>query len=172
MNILLVFIIIFLFLIIIFFICEFFNIIFRGYAPLIATRPKVINKIFKEINLEKDFSGQVYELGCGRADFLKAFSVYYPKAKLVGIECSLLPWLIAKIQQSLKKDINIKLIRENFFKVNLGKADIIYCFLNVNTMKKLEYKFKKECKPGTRIISYAFSLPGLETDKIIELENK
>ena len=52
---------------------QFFNIIFRGHAPFISTRPNVINKIFLGLNLPKNFSGQVYELGCGKAGFLKSF---------------------------------------------------------------------------------------------------
>ena len=172
MNILLIISNIVLLAIILFFFKEFFNIIFRGYAPFISTRPRVLRKIFNEINLNKDFCGQVYELGCGRAGFLKTFGRHYPKAELVGVEYSLWPWLITKIQQSLQKDARIKIIKKNFYKVNLTEADIIYCFLNVDTMKKLKDKFRQECRTGTIIISYAFSLPDIKPDKVIKLENK
>ena len=151
---------------------EFFNIIFRGYAPFISTQSKVINKIFSEFTLTKDFSGSVYELGCGKAGFLKTFHDYYPQAKLIGIEYSLLPFFITKIQQSLNPKTKINIIRKNMFKVDLKEADVIYCFLDIYMMEKLEQKFKTECKPGTLIISYCFSMPTLKPFKTATNENR
>jgi len=171
MDILLIFIAIFLFLIIIFFSCEFFNIIFRGYAPFISTKSKLIEKIIDGLEYKNSKNFTVYELGCGKAGFLRAFEKRCPQSKLFGVENLFLPWLIAKIQTSLSKS-NIKIIKKNLFKVDLGQADLIYCYLNQKMMKKLADKFKQECKPGTKIISYAFSLPNLKPEKEIELENR
>ncbi len=171
MNILLVFIVIFLFLIIVFFICEFFNIIFRGYAPFISTKSKLIKRIIDGLEYKNSENFTVYELGCGQAGFLRAFEKRCPQSKLFGIENLFLPWLIAKIQTSLSKS-NIKIIKKNLFKVDLSEANLIYCYLNQKMIKKLADKFKQECKPGTKIISYAFSLPNQKADKEIELENK
>ncbi len=152
----------------IFLITQFFNIIFRGYAPFISTSKKVINKIFSGLEPDKNFAGKIYELGCGRAGFLKACARPYPKAKLIGIEYSLFPYVIAKIQQALGKN-NIEIIKQNVFKTDLRPADIIYCYLNQKMMTRLEGKFKQECRPGTQIISYAFSLPNLKPKKSVKL---
>ena len=61
--------------------------------------------------------------------------------------------------------------KKNLFKVNLADADVIYCYLNIEMMKKLENKFKKECKNETKIISYAFALPSLQPEKVIKMES-
>jgi hypothetical protein len=37
-------------------------------------------------------------------------------------------------------------------------------------MKKLEEKFRRECKKGARIISYQFRLPNTKADKTWELD--
>ena len=147
---------------------QFFNIVFRGFAPFISTNPKVISKIMENL----DFSGnsKVYELGCGKAGFLRAIELEYPQAELIGVEYSFLPWLITKIQISLNKS-KIKIKIKNLLKVNLADADLIYCYLNSRTMEKLQKKFKQECKKGTKIISYAFSIPNSEPNKIVKLKN-
>jgi hypothetical protein len=151
---------------------QFFNIIFRGHAPFISTKTNVINKIFSGLDLPKNFSGQVYELGSGKASFLKNFQNNYPEAKLTGVEYSFWPYLISKIQLSLNPKSKIQIIKKNMFSVDLKNADVIYCFLNIEMMKDLEKKFKAECKPGATIISYCFHLPNIQPVKEIEAENK
>ena len=113
----------------------------------------------------------VYELGCGNAGFLRAVENKFPNIKkLVGIEYFFFPYLIGKIQTSLRKS-KIKILKKNFLRLNLEEADIIYCFLSKPIMAKLKEKFKKECKTGARIISYQFRLPDMEPEKVIDLEN-
>ncbi|MDP3043702.1 MAG: class I SAM-dependent methyltransferase [bacterium] len=147
-----------------FLLSQFFNILFRGYAPFISTESEVIEKIINEIKIDSD--PVFYELGCGKASFLRALGRKFPQAKLIGVEYSILPWLVAKIQTSMNKS-KIKIIKENIFKINLADADYVYCYLNIAMMKKLEEKFKNECKPGAKIISYSFAMPNLKPEKVI-----
>ena len=149
---------------------QFFNIIFRGFAPFISTKGRVILKILGEIDYNRD-KAKVYELGCGKAGFLRALEKKKPNWEYIGVEGSILPWLIAKIQTSLNHS-KIKVLEKNLFHVNLADADLIYCYLNVEMMKKLEKKFKKECKSGAKIISYVFTMPNLQPEKVVELEDK
>lgn len=150
-----------------FLLSQFFNILFRGYAPFISTNSEVIDKISEEIKLDSD--PKFYELGCGKASFLRAISEKFPQAECVGVEYSFLPWLIAKIQTVFRQS-KIKIQKKNIFKVNLADADYVYCYLNPKTMGLLEKKFKEECRPGTKIISYTFSLPNSRPEKIIEAD--
>lgn len=41
-----------------------------------------------------------------------------------------------------------------------------------NVMAKLESKLQRELKPGARVVSYAFKLPNLAPEKIIETDDK
>jgi hypothetical protein len=163
------FFILLLFVFFVFFVVQFFNICFRGFAPFISTRPKVIAKIISELKMRKDAT--VYELGCGRAGFLRALRKKYPQAKLIGIEYSFLPYLLGQIQNSFT-GCKLKIIKKNFLKVDLSRADVIYCYLNEASMKALEGKFNKECKSGTVIISYMFSLPNMKSEKELAVRNE
>jgi hypothetical protein len=164
-DILLVFFLIMLF----FLIVQFYNIAFRGFAPFIPTRGKVIKKILDELKIAGEAT--VYELGCGQAGFLRATRKKYPQANLIGVEYSFLPYLIGQIQNSLVGS-KIKFIKSNFLKVDLKAADAIYCFLSIQSMADLAKKFQAECKPGTQVVSYCFTLPGYQAEKVLEMENK
>ena len=143
---------------------QFYRIVFRGFAPFISTRFNVIISVLKELDLKGN--EVIYELGSGSAGFLRAVEQKFKSQKLVGIEYSWWPYFLSKIQVIFSNS-KIKLIRKDMFKVDLKEADVIFCFLNIKMMIKLEDKFKKECRPGTLIISNIFKLPTIEPEKVI-----
>jgi 16S rRNA A1518/A1519 N6-dimethyltransferase RsmA/KsgA/DIM1 with predicted DNA glycosylase/AP lyase activity len=151
-----------------FFIIEFYNIIFRGFAPLISTRQEVINHILTELKL--NHGDRVFELGAGDAGFLRHAEKKFPDSDFTGVEYSFWPWLTTKLQLALKKS-KINLERKNLFKVALADADLIYCYLNIKMMEALKDKFKQECKAGTKIISLQFPIRDWQPEKVISTEN-
>lgn len=144
---------------------NFFNIVFRGFAPFFAADSKVIKTVIDNI---KPVKGQVvYELGAGTANFLKGVEVQYPDTKLIGIENSFFPYLLAKTKlKTLKSKIDLR--RQDLYKTDLHDASFIYCYLVPTMMPKLSEKIQKECQPGTTVISYIFSIPNLSIRKTIE----
>jgi len=104
----------------------------------------------------------VYDLGCGDGRFLFDAAKRTQAGRIIGFEISLLPYLYAKVKTLIFKDKRIKVRYQNFFKADFGQADVIYCFLLPKTMKKLKSKLWREMKPGSRLVSYVFSLPGAE----------
>jgi len=144
---------------------EFFNIVFLGAAPFVMTKKKIIELLSREVKLGK--GQRVYEVGAGLAKFLQAVEKSYPDTELIGIEYSWPVYCLSKMLLKSKHS-RIKLIRKNLFKVNLGDADLIYCYLTPGMMYKLGEKFTAECRPGTKIISYAFSIPNMEIKRTIK----
>jgi hypothetical protein len=69
----------------------------------------------------------------------------------------------------LSKSVSVKY--RNFYAENLSSADVVCVFLGPDAMKKLSPKFKDELKPGCRIVSYCFSLPGWQP-KIVDKPEK
>jgi trans-aconitate methyltransferase len=155
--------------VLVFCVVQFYNIIFRGYAPFIPSRGEAMRKVVETLDMRPD--GTVYELGCGSAGFLRLMRQKYKDAKLIGIEYSILPYTIAQIQNSLSAS-RIQFRKKNFFQVDLRDADVIYCFLNMDTMAKLEPKLKAECRPGTQLVSYHFTLPNHTPEKVMEFKYK
>ncbi|MCX6793247.1 MAG: hypothetical protein NTY12_04445 [Candidatus Falkowbacteria bacterium] len=149
---------------IIFLAVQFFNILFRGQAPFISTKKRILLQISKGIKIKPN--EVFYELGAGRACLLGLMSKEQPQAQFVALEYAILPYLLACLRYAFSKsDIRIK--RQNMFLANLNNANYIYCYLNREMMIKLEKKFTNECKPDTVIISYQFVMPHFRPYKII-----
>ena len=132
-------------------------------VPFVSSHNKDVNAILSAMELAP---GQVIcDLGCGKAQILiKACKRYGVKG--IGYELSLWPYLWARINIWLARaDVKIYLV--NFFQADLGKVDLVYCYLFPEVMAKLEDKFKKELRSGARVVSYAFKMPNIMPEKTI-----
>ena len=150
-----------------FYTIQFFNLLFRGFAPFYSTRRNIIESIIDKIDIQSD--DKVVELGCGKAGFLQAVRKKFPKQELIGYEYSFLPFVIAKIQNAFQQN-NLEIRKVNFFNVDLRGADVVYCYLSIRTMHALETKFLAECQKGTRIVSYMFPLKQLKPTVVEEVQ--
>lgn len=170
MKYLLIFGLVLLLLVLAWFAWQLYKVFFRGYAPLVSTGPKILMRVMEVLNPRGDFAGKkVYELGCGRAFFLREFERMYPKAKLIGVEHDYLVYFISLVQLMFQRS-RIKIVRKDLFRVNLSEADVIYCYLNKPMMEELEAKVKFECQMRTQVICHQFPFPNLRADKVIEVE--
>lgn len=164
------FFILFLFLFTFFFIWFIFAMegIIRGIlsVPFVPTPKKIINEIEKQVELKPN--GVIYDLGAGDGRFLIAMKNKYPFIIAKGYELAWFPFLLAKFK-IWKNGLKIQIERRNFFAADLRDADAIFCYLLPKTLAKLEEKFKKELKPGAKIISYNFKFPNLRPYNAINL---
>lgn len=163
MEILLVLILVFTLL---FIVTAFVSLILR--VPYVPTKKRVMQEIIKQAKLRK---GQTFfDLGCGDGRMLieaeKAAGV-----NAVGYEIAPLVYLFAVARKLLNRS-KVKIKFKNFFNENLGKADVIFCYLMPAELEKLAKKIKKECKKGTHIISNTFHIQGLEPIKVIPKNEK
>ncbi len=147
-----------------------FSVLLRGFAPFISSRPWVIKQILDEIELKPN--SIIYSFGSGKSGFLYAIGKKYPDATLIGVEWLILPFISSKIQVFLRRAKIKVLFKRNLREVDIKKADLIYCYLDVDILKDLAKKFKFECRPGTKIVSNGFVVPGLEPTKVLELTEK
>jgi len=153
----------------VFSVSQFYNVVFRGYAPFVSTDHETFRKIIAEIEI-KD-GAVVYELGCGRARFLRLIEKRFLNTKLIGIENSASLYFLTELGRELQGS-KISILKKDFFKLDLSAADIIYCYLNNATMKKLGEKFKNECKAGTQIISRSFPIHDFTPEKVLIIRYK
>jgi len=53
----------------------------------------------------------------------------------------------------------------------LGDYDVAYCFLSPAPMPRLWQKVQAEMRPGSRLISNTFAIPGVPAQRVIELHD-
>jgi len=88
-----------------------------------------------------------FDLGAGDGRILLAASALGAQAE--GFEISLLPYLIAKFKIIFSREKNRpKIFFRDFWKINLGEADVVFVFLLPRIMGKAENKNGKRVKAG------------------------
>jgi hypothetical protein len=84
----------------------------------------------------------------------------FPQATVVGLELSVVQVLAARLRVRLSGLRNVRILWRNAFKVPLNDADVVYVFLLPETNVRLDEKFRRELRPGSRIFTYAFRMQG------------
>ncbi|MEA1963226.1 MAG: class I SAM-dependent methyltransferase [Patescibacteria group bacterium] len=125
-----------------------------GDTPIITPK-EYYKELFKNFTIPKNAA--IYELGCGKGDFLFAAEKFLPR-KIIGVELSLLHILYGKIKAKFKHS-KVKFYYQNFFKTDISDANIIYLFLVEPIVIKIWDKIKKEAKPGTMVIVLSDKIP-------------
>lgn len=127
-------------------------------GPWAPSRSKDYGKIFKILDPKEN--DLIYELGCGDGRFCIALAKNY-NVRIIGLEASLLPYLVAKIKVRLSGlNKKVKIRYKNFYSQDLSDADAIFCYLTSWGLKKLKTKFEKELKQGAKIVSYSYAIEG------------
>jgi len=104
---------------------------------------------------------KVVDLGSGDGRFVIAFAKKGAEAH--GYEINPLLVLISKYKIKKAKLKDKAFIHwKSFWKVDLGKYNIIIMFQFKTIMKRLEEKLNKELKPKTKIISYYWKFPRMK----------
>lgn len=121
-------------------------------SPYVMLDKKVIRQALKLAGLRK---GEIlYDLGCGNGQVLIEAAKMGGKA--IGFEISPYYFIWAKLRTGRYR--NIKIYYRDIKKVNLSKADVVYCYLLPKFLEKLSVKLKKEAKSSLQIISIGFPI--------------
>lgn len=123
-------------------------------APFVPTPMAAAKFMFEKVQLKK--GDRFYDIGCGDGRFAYIAARDFG-ARATGFELSPLIYLLAIIRKYFWQS-KAEIIFKDFRKHDLSDADIIFCYLMPHALALTIPKFKKELRPGTRIISYAFKI--------------
>ncbi|MFH1207355.1 MAG: class I SAM-dependent methyltransferase [Patescibacteria group bacterium] len=139
---------------------------FRSHVPFVTTARRYVPVIFKEVSITSHTV--LFDLGCGKGDFLFEAEKYHPK-ELIGFELSPLHVCYAWIKAKLIKS-KVAFVCRDFFSADISRADMIYLFLVKPVLDKTWSKIKKECRTGTVVLTLADKIDGEKELKEIVLE--
>lgn len=130
-----------------------------GGAPFVPTPPQAVETMLRFAQIT---TGQrVYDLGAGDGRLLRAAAS--KGAKATGFEISLPAYLLSTIRIWGIKNIALKF--KDFWHEDIRDADVIFAYLLPKTMIKFHEQLWPSLRPGTRVISHAFSIEGLTPTK-------
>lgn len=148
-------------------------------VPYVPTKTAMAKRMVEAAKLRGHET--VFDLGCGDGRLLFETEHARRSAKpaphgaksynTVGFEIAPLIYLLARTKKILLGS-RASIRFGNFFNANLRGADVIFCYLFPNIMPRLAAKIKAECKPGTRIISNTFHIPGLPLARVLKKNAK
>ncbi|MFC1632851.1 50S ribosomal protein L11 methyltransferase [Patescibacteria group bacterium] len=141
-----------------------FGITFFTGAPFLPSLKGHVKTMLELAELRPE--DRVVDLGSGSGTLMIA-AAREGAERIDGFELNpILAWYsVLRIKSGVGRNKNMRVYKRNLFSAKLGQYDVIFVF-GINTMmKKLERKIRQEARPGTRIISNTFSLPGMKPDK-------
>jgi precorrin-6B methylase 2 len=114
----------------------------------------------------------VYDLGCGDGRILIIAVKEFNVRKAVGIESDYERFLTC-LRNIAENGIGGRAIvyNQDMFEADISDATIITLFLLNSVNEMLKPKFERELKPGTRIVSHEFQIPGWRIEKSITVRD-
>lgn len=137
----------------------------NGISPM-PTSFKVRKHLLSVLpNLEK---GQIVELGSGWGNLIFPLSQKYNACAIIGYENSPLPYFFSSLINHFS---NLRILRQDFFERSLAEADLVICYLFPKGMEKLKLKLDKELKPGAKVVTHTFAVPGWTPTKTFQVDD-
>jgi ubiquinone/menaquinone biosynthesis C-methylase UbiE len=135
-------------------------------APFVQTPLEVAKKMLDLSQIKAN--EHLYDLGCGdgRLIILAAKDV---GAKATGVE--LREDLIERAKTEIKRldlEDKVTIIQDNFFNVNISDADVVTLYLTSSANERLRPKLEAELKPGCRVVSHDFKVPGWKPSAVYD----
>ena len=103
----------------------------------------------------------VYDLGCGDGRLLVLAAESFEAKRAVGYEIrgDVYKTALREIQaRNLKEKVTI--VNADLFDADLSEATVVALYLSYGANKALEPKLRREARPGTRVVSHDFEIPG------------
>lgn len=148
------------------------DLLFKGFAPFISSRPWVIEQLLNEIKkMGFRWNFQAISIGSGRSGMLHAIEKNFPDVECIGVDDDFWGVLFSRVQVYFQRS-SIKVLHQELRRIDVSKADLIYCKLDLLKLREFEKKFKFECKPGAIVLSYGFVIPNMEVTRVIDLERR
>jgi len=128
-------------------------------VPFVPTPKKTVNAMLDIAKLKGD--EVVYDLGAGDGSLLIRAKRRHPGIRAIGYELVPFVWFLGILRKFFSRS-KIELKWGNALKANVSDADCIFLYLITSVMPKFKAKFDRELKPGTKVISHVFHIPGKE----------
>jgi ribosomal protein L11 methylase PrmA len=138
-------------------------------VPYVPTPQNVVDEMLRLANVSK--GDVVYDLGCGDGRLVVTAVKNFGAKRGVGVDID--PQRIAESNQNAKAagvTGSVKFVVQDLFQTDFSEATVVTLYLLPDVNLKLRPKLLSELKPGTRVVSHAFSMGDWEPEKKVTVE--
>jgi SAM-dependent methyltransferase len=139
-----------------------------GDIMYVPTPQDVVDRMLELAQVSKD--DLLYDLGCGDGRVLVTASKKYGcQSRGYDIDPNRVrdSRRLAK-EQDVEHLVTIE--QKNVFTLDLSDADVVFVYLGPQLNARLIPQFQK-LKPGARIVSHMFEMPGVRPEKVLQLDS-
>ena len=139
-------------------------------APHVPTAEDVVRKMLELAELKN--GDRLYDLGSGDGRIIIMAARDFG-AQAVGVELrDDLVQLTRKKIEELGLVNRVKVVHGDLMQTDIHEADVVTLYLTTTANERIAPKLEKEMRPGTRIVSFCFRMPGWEPTKTLNLETR
>ncbi len=133
-------------------------------APFYASPIGVVRGMLRVADVKP--GDVVYDLGSGDGRVVIAAVQEFEARRAVGVELNERLVKMSREEVSkLKLEDRVEIVHQDFFNVSVESADVVILYLTQSGNEKLRPKLERELKPGARVVSRSFEVPGWEPVK-------
>ena len=129
---------------------------FRTQVPLFLSNRATVTALAA---LLPPTPARVLDAGAGTGSALRPLAQTRPDCSFVGIEAAPAPWFIGRLMAGARANLTWR--RGDFWAEDWSAYDVVYVFLSPVPMARVWAKATQEMRPGSRLISNSFEIPGL-----------
>jgi hypothetical protein len=94
-----------------------------------------------------------------------------PDLQFEAVETAPVPFALSWLRFKLFAPANCKVHYADIWKTSLADYAWVYCFLSPQPMPEIFAKVRREMKPGSRLVSNSFDIPGAEASRALEVND-
>ncbi len=139
-------------------------------APHVPSSEEAVRKMLEIAELKN--GEQLYDLGSGDGRIIIMAAKEFG-ARAVGVELreDLVQHTRKKIEELGLMDM-VRVVHGDLMQVNIEPADVVTLYLTTSANEKVAPKLQKELRPGARVVSFCFKMPGWEPTKTMDLDTR
>lgn len=138
-------------------------------VPYVPTPQDVVDRMLDMAKLTKDD----FHIDLGSGDGRIAITAAKRGARSMGVDLN--PVRIAEANENAKKAgvaDRVTFVQGNLFEMNIGKANVLTMYLLQGVNLRLRPRILAELKPGSRVVSHAFSMNEWAPDQHVNLNGR